>query len=104
MKTLVTHPDAGRRLNVFQSQISRWAGKQQTARDAMTRHASWLRKFGKEIQTTRNVQNARNASKKATTRSSEIASAVLSPKKGGQKTKSKIQNMENVADTCSHEI
>ena len=94
----VTHPDISHRLGVFQSQISRWSGSQQTARDAMTRHASWLRKFGQDIQTTRSMNNIvrnTNTEKKPAmkTRSSEIASAALSPKssRGSGRTTESIQ-------------
>ena len=106
----VTHPDVGHRLGVFQRQISRWAGKQQTARDAMTKHASWLRKFGQEIQTTRNSQNRNNSinqtQNKKQTRSSNIAAAVLSPRiksKGAMKSQSD-DRMDSVQRSFSNEI
>ena len=106
----MTHPDVGHRLGVFQRQISQWAGRQQTARDAMTKHASWLRKFGQEIQTTRNqhtVPRSSGQKKTAMVRSSSIAAAVLSPRIKSDRGVMKSQSddrMESVQRSFANEL
>ena len=81
----VPNPESNHRRDVFQRQIQSWAGRQQTARDAMSKHAKWLRKFGQEIQGARvNEANhvgpggkSKPAKAKSVTRG--LAANVLSP-------------------------
>ena len=81
----MSNPENDHRRDVFQRQIQRWAGRQQTARDAMSKHANWLRKFGKEIQGARvneaNIVGAGGKAKAAEIKEVKrgLAANVLSP-------------------------
>ena len=83
MRFLAFNSERDHRHEVFQRQIQRWAGRQQTARDAMSKHANWLRKFGQEIQGARvndaNIADGGIKTKKAKAAMRGLAANVLSP-------------------------
>ena len=76
---LVSNAESQRQQGIFNRNIQRWEGRQQRTRDAMSKHANWLRQFGQEIQGARNSKRSSNKQTGHKEVRKGMAAKVLSP-------------------------